>query len=125
MIGWQAADGIVERLDPETVPACALCLFELARAMHECRPSREIATLLQTTCDWVWLEIDSEVEARLARLTMRGVPHAEAAARDVRLNGWESRVVRLLVARLARGMADEMDRRDPPTRSLSLLPFGA
>ena len=125
MIGWRTAYDIVEALDLETVPACALCLFELARAMHERRPSHEIAAVLATTSDWIWLETDSEIEARLARLAMRGVPHAEAAARDVRLNGCESRVVRVLVARLARRMADEMDDRDPPRYPAAVLPFGA
>ena len=125
MIGWGTAHDIVDLLDVDTVPACALCLLELAGAMHERRSSREIAAVLATTCDWIWLEADSEIEARLARLTMRGVPHAEDAARDLRLNGCESRVARILVARLARRMADEMDSRDPPSRPAIVLPFGA
>jgi len=125
VIGWRTAHDIVDRVDLETVPACAMCLFELAWVMHERRPSREIAAVLATTCDWIWLEADSEIEARLARLTMRGVPHAEDATRDVRLKGCESRVVRILVARLARRMADEMDSRDPPSRPAIVLPFGA
>jgi hypothetical protein len=124
-ISWKAADEIMERLDLQTIPACPMCLFELARAMHERRPSVEIAGALTTACDWVWMEIDSEVEARLARLGMRGIPHAADAARDVQLNGWRSRVVRVLVARLARRMADEMDSRDPPRRPVIVLPFGA
>jgi hypothetical protein len=125
VIAWRTAHDIVERLDLATIPACPMCLFELAWAMHEGRPSSETAATLTTACDWVWMEIDSEVEARLARLAMRGVPHAEEAARDVRLNGWHSRVVRVLVARLARRLADDLDSRDPPTRPAAVLPFGA
>lgn len=125
MIGWKAAHDITERLDLQTIPACPMCLFELAWAMHEGRPGGEIAAALTTTCDWVWMEIDSEVEARLARLGMRGVPHAAEAGRDVRLNGWQSRVVRVVVSRLARRMADEMDSEDPPRRTGAVLPFGA
>lgn len=125
MIGWRTANDIVDQFDLQTIPACPMCLFELAWAMHERRPSGEIAAALTTTCDWVWMEIDSEVEARLARLGMRGVPHAAEAARDVRLNGWQSRVVRVLVSRLARRMADEMDGEDPPRRAVAVLPFGA
>jgi hypothetical protein len=125
VIDWKAAECIVDRLDLNTIPACPLCLLELAWAMHENRPKNAIAAKLTTTCDWVWMEIDAEVEARLARLGMRGVPHAAEAARDVRINAWRSRVVRVLVARLARRMADEMDSEDPPTRPAAVLPFGA
>ena len=100
MIDWKAAEAIVERLDLDTIPACQLCLFELAWAMHKGRSGNQIAATVTTTCDWVWMEIDAEVEARLARLGMRKVPHAAEAARDVRLNAWRSRVVRVLVARV-------------------------
>ena len=125
VIDWKAAEVIVGRLDLETIPACPACLFELAWAMHEGRSKNEIAAKLTTTCDWVWMEIDAEVEARLARLGMRDVPHAAEAARDIRVNAWRSRVVRVLVSRLARRMADELDSDDPPTRPAALLPFGA
>lgn len=125
MIPWSAADAIVDRLDADSIPACSACLFELAWAMHERRPSQEIQRTLTTTCDWVWLEIDFEVKARLARLEMRGVPHAAEAVRDVRLNGWQGRVVRVLVARLARRMADEMDTNRPPPEPATVLRFGA
>jgi hypothetical protein len=124
VIGWRTANDIVEQLDLETIPACPMCLFELAWAMHEGRPSGETAATLTTTCDWVWMEIDSEVEARLARLAMRGVPHAEEAVGDVRRNGWRSRVVRVLVSRLARRLADDLDSRDPPTRPAAVRDFG-
>ncbi len=123
MIDWKAADEIVDRLDLEAIPACSACLFELAWAMHESRPRPRIATLLTTTCDWAWIEIDSDVHARLARLQMRAVPHAREAVADVRLNGWQSRVVRVLVARLARRMADELDERAPPDEPAKILPF--
>ncbi|MDQ5820484.1 MAG: hypothetical protein M3540_03495 [Actinomycetota bacterium] len=125
MIGWRTANDIVDLLDVDTVPACRLCLLELAAAMHVRRAGGEIAAVLATTCDWIWLETDTEIEARIARLSMRGVPSAEAAARDVRLNGSESRVVRVLVARLARRMADELGSRDPPQQPATVLPFGA
>ena len=125
MIDWKAAEAIVDRLDLDTIPACPLCLLELAWAMHKGRSGNQIAGTVTTTCDWVWMEIDAEVEARLARLGMRKVPHAAEAARDVRLNGWRSRVVRVLVTRLARRMADELDKEDPPTRPAAVLPFGA
>jgi hypothetical protein len=124
VIDWKAAEAIVERLDLDTIPACPLCLLDLAWAMHKSRPRSEIAGKLTTTCDWVWMEIDSEVEARLARLAMRGVPHAEEAARDVRRKGWRSRIVRVLVARLARRLADDLDSRDPPTRPAAVLDLG-
>lgn len=123
MIDWNAADEIVDRLDLGSIPACSACLFELAWAMHERRPRSAIAGLLTTTCDWVWIEIDSDVHARLARLQMRGVPHAREAVADIRLNGWRSRVVRVLVARLARRMADELDEGSPPDEPKTLLPF--
>ena len=71
MIGWGTAHDIVDLLDVDTVPACALCLLELAGAMHERRSSREIAAVLATTCDWIWLETGSEIEARIARLARR------------------------------------------------------
>jgi len=125
VIDWKAAETIVEQLDLETIPACPMCLFELAWAMHKGRSANQIAATLTTTCDWVWMEIDAEVEARLARLAMRGLPHAVEAVRDVRLNGWHSRVVRVLVSRLARRIADELDSEDPPTRPAAVLPFGA
>jgi hypothetical protein len=125
VIDWKAAEAIVDRLGLDTIPACQMCLFELAWAMHKGRPKNQIAAKLTTTCDWVWMEIDAEVEARLSRLGMRGVPHAAEAARDVRLNAWRSRVVRVLVTRLARRLADELDSEDPPTRPAAVLPFGA
>jgi hypothetical protein len=125
VIDWGAADDIVDQLDAESIPACSACLFELAWAMHERRAGHELERALRTTCDWVWLEIDVEVRARLARLEMRGVPHAADAARDVRLNTWQARVVRILVSRLARRMADEIDSRHPPPELATVLPFGA
>jgi hypothetical protein len=125
VIDWKDAEAVVDQLDLETIPACPLCLLDLAWAMHEGRSGNEIAGKLTKTCDWVWMEIDSEVEARLARLAMRGAPHAAEAARDVRLNAWRGRVVRVLVTRLARRIADELDSRDPPTRPAAVLPFGA
>lgn len=125
MIDWKAADAIVDKLDLDTIPACTLCLFDLAWAMHQGRTGNQIAAMVTTTCNWVWMEIDSEVEARLSRLAMRDVPQAAEAARDVRVNGWRSRVVRVLVTRLARRIADELDEKDPPTRPAAVLPFGA
>ena len=125
VIDWKAAETVVDRLDLDTILACPLCLYELAWAMHENRPRNEIAAKLTTTCDWVWMEIDAEVEARIARLGMRGIPYAAEAARDVRINGWHGRVVRVLVARLARRMADELDKEDPPKRPAAVVPFGA
>ena len=124
MIDWKAAEAIVDKLDLGTIPACPMCLFELAWAMRKGRSGKEIAATLTTTCDWVWMEIDAEVEARLARLRMRKVRYAAEAARDVRLNGWRSRIVRVLVTRLARRMADDLDKEDPPTRRAA-APFGA
>jgi hypothetical protein len=125
VIDWKAAEAIVDKLDVDTIPACSMCLFELAWAMHKGRSGNAIASTLTTTCDWVWMEIDAEVEARLARLAMLGVPRAEEVVCDVRLNGWHSRLVRVLVSRLARRMADELDSEDPPTRPATVLPFGA
>ena len=48
MIDWKPAETIVEQLDLETIPACPMCLFELAWAMHKGRSANQIAATLTT-----------------------------------------------------------------------------
>jgi hypothetical protein len=108
MLPQRVAAELADRFDLELLPACPMCLFDVAYAMVKEKPRRTITGLLTSTSNWVWLEIEDEVLATLARLHTRGVAHAEEALADIHERGWRSRLVRVLVERLAQRMADEM-----------------
>ena len=113
---------ILERIDLGAPPACPMCLFHLACAIDNGQSARRIGGLLNRTTRWVWEEIDVELRAQLARLQMRGVVGAADALNDVNAHGWRSRVVRAVVERLARAMAEEM-RASESRRDAVLRPF--
>jgi hypothetical protein len=108
MLSHREAAELADRFDLDRLPACPMCLFDLASAMQKEEPAQRLTGLLTRTSNWVWMEIDDEVHTTLVRLQMREVPHAEAALADIHDRGWRSRLVRELVNRLARRMADEL-----------------
>jgi hypothetical protein len=108
----QTAAEFVESLELERLPACPMCLFDLAWAMHE---GRSVTGLLRRTISWVWPEIEEAVHVIVARARMRELPHAEAALRDLRSNGSRGLLAREIIMGLARRLAAEFGRVDQPS----------
>jgi hypothetical protein len=100
------AEGLADEIDLRALPACPMCLFDLAWAMRE---GEQIQPgLVARTCDWVSLEITDSLRAALVETRMREVDGAEAALADLAERGWRSTIVRVVVERLARMLADDM-----------------
>jgi hypothetical protein len=105
----RAASELIDEIDLDSLGACPMCLFDLAWELREGRvPSRQ---LVDRTADWVWLEIENSLTQAVVRLRMREAPQAEDALYDLAANGWQGVFVRLVVERLALGLAAEMSRR--------------
>jgi hypothetical protein len=116
----QAAE-IVDLIDLRRLPICCACHLELAFALREGRPNRALTGIVTRIAFSVWAEIETELLAQLRRAQMRGATWAAEARADLEERGPRSWVVRELVTRVARGMADEMAERDRqrPFTSLS------
>ena len=122
VLPWPVVHRLADRIDLDALPACPLCLLDLAWRMSNDEPRKKLIGVLTHTSDWVWMEIATETRAQLARLQMRGVEHADEALADIEVRGWRSRLVRELTERLARRMADEIrERRESSTAAV--LPF--
>jgi hypothetical protein len=94
-------------IDLDGVPICAMCLFDLAWAIHSGRkPSRG---LVKRTVNWVWSESGEAVKEVVVRARMEERPFAEEALHDLELNGSHGRFAEAVVSRLALEMAAEMD----------------
>ncbi|TMK78514.1 MAG: hypothetical protein E6G45_06325 [Actinobacteria bacterium] len=101
-----SAGRLADVIDLAALGACPLCLLELAIEFREGRkPSRQ---LLAQTADWVWLEISDSLHAAVVRARMREAPHAEDALNDLKNHEWRSRLVQVVVERLAQDLAAEM-----------------
>jgi hypothetical protein len=100
----QNAAEVVESLDLGAIPACPLCLFDLAWTMHTGTAERG---LVRRTCSWVWPEIEGAVDAAVRAARMHEVPHAEKALDDIRERGGRGLVARRVVMVLARRLADQ------------------
>ena len=106
MLTEQAAAEVVESLELEAVPVCAMCLFDLAWTMHTGKPDHGLG---RRTCSWVWPEIEGAVRAAVVAAQMREVPHAEEALDDMTKRRGRGVVARRVVTVLARRLADELD----------------
>jgi hypothetical protein len=102
------ADELADQLDLDEIPACPMCLFDLAWEIHE---ERMRPGTLTRTVNWVWPEIEEAVEAVVLQARMREVMYAEDALNDLVERGVRSRLVRVVVERLARAMADDFTSR--------------
>lgn len=107
---------IVDRIDLRKLPICLPCHLELAFALLEGKPRRAVTGLVTRTAFAVWSEIASELEALLRRAQMRGAEWAIEAQADLQERGARSWIVRVIVTRVAIGMAHEMRERQPLTR---------
>jgi hypothetical protein len=101
-----AALQLASEIDLDDVPHCPACLLELAWAIVEERaPPRALIT---RTLDWVWSESGEAVRALVVHARMEERPGAEAALRDLELNGFRGRFAEAVVLRLAHELADEI-----------------
>jgi hypothetical protein len=100
---------LATEIDLDDVPTCPMCLLDLAWELHEGRqPSRG---LVSRTVDWVWMESGEAVRECVVKARMEERPGAEAALRDLELNGWRGRFAEAVVWRLAFELADEISSR--------------
>ncbi len=105
----RAAQEFVRELDLAALPACPMCLFELAWATYEGK--RVHPSTVTRTVNWVWLEIEDALRAAVVHARMREVPGAEDALHDLDRKGARSALVRAVVVRLADLMAEEIAER--------------
>jgi hypothetical protein len=102
----QTADVFAQELDLASLPACPMCLLDVAWAVVEGRRVWP-ATITKTVC-WVWPEIESAIRAEVIDARMREVPGAENALRDIAELGAGSPLARVIVEALVHRMADEL-----------------
>ena len=119
-----AAAELADRLDFGSLPACPLCLFDLAWAMHSREPARTVSGALTPTTNWVWDEIEDALRLDLARADAAGVRHAAEALEDLDARGRRSPLVRVVVARLAQRLVDEIRARDAAERRAAFRVMG-
>jgi hypothetical protein len=101
-----AALQLSSEIDLDGVPHCPACLLELAWAIIDGpKPSHG---LISRTTDWVWSEGGEAVRALVVQARMEERPGAEAALRDLELNGFRGRFAEAVVLRLANQLADEI-----------------
>ncbi|MBD0328917.1 MAG: hypothetical protein ICV64_02285 [Thermoleophilia bacterium] len=101
-----AAEAFARELEVERLPACAMCLFELAWALYQGR--RVHPSTVTRTVSWVWLEIDDALRELVVAARMRELPGAEEALADLDARGVRGRLARAVVVRLAELMAEEI-----------------
>lgn len=81
MVGEHAARAFAAELDTEGLPACPLCLWELAWAIFRRDAVRR--TLVARTAEWLWPDIDDALRAAVVNARMREVAGAEHALREL------------------------------------------
>ena len=96
----------MRELDVRALPACPLCLFDVAWMLSE--GQRVHPSTVTRTVNWVWLEIDRALPRLVLKARMREVPGAEEALADLDRRGVRSTVTRAVVVRLAELMAEEI-----------------
>ena len=101
-----AAEAFARELEVERLPACAMCLFELAWPLSQGR--RVHPSTVTRTVNWVWGEIEDALRETIVKARMRELPGAEDALADVDEKGVGGRVARAVVVRLAEQMAEEI-----------------
>jgi hypothetical protein len=101
-----AALQLASEIDLDDVPHCPACLLELAWKINDGeKPSRG---LISRTTDWVWSESGEAVRVQVLKARMQERPGAEAALRDLELNGFRGRFAEAVVLRLAHELAAEI-----------------
>ena len=107
------AHQLATEIDLDGVPACPLCLLDLAVEIQRGRqPPRALVT---RTVDWVWMESGEAVREAVVQARMEERPFAEEALRELELNGWRCDFAEAVVWRLARQLADEIEARGDST----------
>lgn len=120
MLNESDAATIVDRIDLRALPICPLCHLDLAFAISDGKPRRVLAPIVTRTASWVWCEIEVELRAQLRRESMRGHAWAREALADLDERGPRSGILRVLVARVATEMAEDMRRNPIVTRPVVL-----
>lgn len=105
-----AARAFVDELDLGGVFACPACLFDLAWKMQ--KGTRMHPQTVTATAGWTWDEVEPGLREAVVEARMREVPGAEDALRDLDERGPRGALVRIVVERLAREIANEIASRD-------------
>ena len=100
------AEAFADGLDLGRIPACPMCLFELACLIADGKKPHP--STVGRVADWTWEEIEPELRAQVVRLRMREVPGAEDALHDLERRSFRGALARVVVTRLAELMAREM-----------------
>ena len=101
-----AARTFVDGLDLSGVFGCPMCLFGLAWKLHE--GERVFPQTVTATAGLTWPEIEPALRDAVVEARMAEVAGAEDALRDLNRRGFRGAVARMVVERLARGVADEL-----------------
>ena len=101
-----AAEFLADHLDLAALPACPLCLLDLAFVIQ--RGDRPHASTIQRVAWMTWEEIESELRDQIVELRMKEVMHAEEGLTELEERSCRGRLARVVVRRLAERMADEI-----------------
>ena len=112
MLPPRVAAEVADRFDLDRLPACPMCLFDLAWAIHSGKPRTTIAGALTRTTSWVWDDIEDGLRLLLALEERRGTAHAADALAVLDERHWRSPLVRIVVERLARRLVEEIREKD-------------
>jgi hypothetical protein len=102
----EAAEALADQLDLDALPACPLCLLDLAFVIE--RGDRPHPSTIQRVTWMTWEEIESELRDQVVELRMKEVVHAEEALKELEERTFRGRLARVVVRRLAERMADEL-----------------
>jgi hypothetical protein len=103
-----AAARFAAAVDLEGVGYCPACMLDLAWKIRDGEtPSHQ---LISRTAGWIWGESKDNFRRAFVRARMQEVPGAEQALRDFELNAWRGRYFQAVICRLARELAEEMER---------------
>jgi hypothetical protein len=105
------ADALARELDVGLdVGICLACLSFISSAIDEGDPRKVAREVRRMTPD-LWDEgLAEPSRAAIRRAAARGVPEAEAALRDLELNGSGSAIARSIVHRLATELSERVHR---------------
>ena len=106
MLTNDAAEALADQLDLAALPACPLCLLDLAFIIE--RGDRPHPSTIQQVAWMTWEEIETELRDQVVELRMKEVVHAEEALKELGERGYRGRLARVVVRRLAERMADEI-----------------
>lgn len=109
MLDRRRATDLARELDLDRLPACPMCLFDLAWQVKE--GGRLHPSSVGRVASWVWPEIEDGLRQELVAARMREALYAEEGLRDLEERGCSGYLVRVVVEGLVRRLAVELANR--------------